>query len=144
MVFLLFLLIWASDVGAYFSGRLLGRRKLAPRISPNKTWEGVYGGIILALIAAWLWSGPVAGLGIEALPLAVIDDSGKSFVYIFGNEGHDAVQFTFFKGHQDHFIGTTRPAKKFTDVKAGINPLHGGKRAGCSGACPPSNVWARS
>jgi phosphatidate cytidylyltransferase len=71
-VFLLLLIIWASDTGAYFSGIRFGRHKLARVISPKKTWEGVYGGIILALIAAWLWSGPVAGLGIEALPLAVI------------------------------------------------------------------------
>lgn len=44
--------ITASDMGAYFSGRLLGGAKLAPSISPSKTWSGSIGGIILALIIA--------------------------------------------------------------------------------------------
>ena len=72
VLFLLLLIIWASDTGAYFAGVKLGRNKLAPSISPKKTWEGVYGGLLLALLAAWLWSGPVAHLGIDLLPLAVI------------------------------------------------------------------------
>lgn len=69
IVFLLLLIIWASDVGAYFSGRQFGRQKLAPVISPKKTREGVYGGIVLAIAAAFLWSGPVAGLDIPAAAL---------------------------------------------------------------------------
>lgn len=48
-----FILIWASDTFAYFGGRAFGKRKLAPRISPNKTWEGFISGLIAALIAAW-------------------------------------------------------------------------------------------
>ena len=56
----LFTLVWVADIGAYFSRRALGRRKLAPSISPGKTWEGVIGGILLNL--AWIslafyWSG---------------------------------------------------------------------------------------
>ena len=72
VVFLLLLVIWASDVGAYFSGKHLGRNKLAPVISPNKTWEGVYGGILLALLASFLWSNWLAGLDLPALALVVM------------------------------------------------------------------------
>ena len=72
VLFLLLLIIWASDTGAYFAGVKFGRNKLAPSISPKKTWEGVYGGLLLALLAAWLWSGPAMHLGIDLLPLAAI------------------------------------------------------------------------
>ncbi len=51
----LFIIIWAGDVGAYCIGSLLGREphghRLAPKISPNKSWEGVFGGVLFALIA---------------------------------------------------------------------------------------------
>lgn len=50
-VTLLLLLVWGADTGAYFAGRRFGRRKLAIRISPGKTWEGAVGGLLLALVA---------------------------------------------------------------------------------------------
>lgn len=50
--FLSFGCIWASDIGAYFTGRAIGRTKLWPSISPNKTIEGAIGGIVLSLVVA--------------------------------------------------------------------------------------------
>lgn len=48
-------LVWAADIAAYFGGRALGRRKLAPAISPGKSWEGVWSGMVGALALAGLW-----------------------------------------------------------------------------------------
>lgn len=52
--------VWAFDSMAFFTGRFFGRHKLAPNISPNKTWEGVVGGTVLALVAAFIVTRPIA------------------------------------------------------------------------------------
>ena len=48
-------LVWAADIAAYFGGRALGRRKLAPAISPGKSWEGVWSGMLGVLLRAAAW-----------------------------------------------------------------------------------------
>jgi phosphatidate cytidylyltransferase len=65
LVFSIFL-VKITDVGAYFSGRLLGRHKMIPWLSPKKTWEGLVGGIVLALLCAVAGGGWLRAAG--ALP----------------------------------------------------------------------------
>jgi len=60
LILLLFFLIWGADIGAYFSGRAFGRRKLAVAVSPGKSWEGFFGGLLTATVIAvlmLLWLG---------------------------------------------------------------------------------------
>jgi phosphatidate cytidylyltransferase len=47
-------LVWAADTGAFFAGRWFGRVPLAPRVSPKKTWEGVFGGVLTAGVVAFI------------------------------------------------------------------------------------------
>lgn len=54
LILLLLLIVWAADTGAYFTGKAFGRHKLAPRISPGKTREGLLGGLVLAPLIALL------------------------------------------------------------------------------------------
>jgi phosphatidate cytidylyltransferase len=49
-------LVWAADIAAYFGGRTFGRHKLAPTISPGKSWEGVWSGMVGVLLLALLWT----------------------------------------------------------------------------------------
>ncbi len=70
-----FLIIWSADIGAYAAGRLFGRRKLAPSISPGKSWEGVVGGQVLVVIVVSLllkYTPTGLNLGPWLYPLAAV------------------------------------------------------------------------
>lgn len=55
MTLLVFCLVWVADIGAYFCGKRWGSHKLAPAISPGKSWEGVVGGLLAVLVFAFMW-----------------------------------------------------------------------------------------
>ena len=102
----MFVLVWAADSGAYFAGRAFGRRRLAPRVSPGKTWEGAFGGTALAVVAA----GAMAwGLGWEPVSGWVVLAAGLAVAAIVGDLFESAV-------------------KRARDVKdsGGLLPGHGG------------------
>ena len=77
-VFWLFAVVWASDTGAYLAGRTIGGPRLAPRISPAKTWAGAAGGVVAAVGASILlgWLMPLAGWVAERPTLAVLVVAG--------------------------------------------------------------------
>ncbi len=49
-------LVWGADSGAYMFGKLFGKHKLAPKVSPGKTWEGFFGGLVTSALLSWLFS----------------------------------------------------------------------------------------
>ena len=55
MLLSIFLLVWVADIAAYFGGKAFGRRKLAPQISPGKSWAGVYSGVLGVLVLGVGW-----------------------------------------------------------------------------------------
>lgn len=89
-------IVWVADIAAYFSGKAFGKRKLAPRISPGKTWAGFFGGVVgviayvfftaqfegsyaYAVAAKWPWFGVVA-IAIGLATLSVMGDLFESLL----------------------------------------------------------------
>lgn len=80
-IFWLLLVVWATDIFAYFAGRGIGGPKLAPRLSPKKTWAGLVGGmfgaaVVGAAAAIWLDLGSPALLALVSAALAVVAQAG--------------------------------------------------------------------
>lgn len=85
-VLFLFLVVWASDIGAYLAGRRFGGPKLAPAVSPNKTWSGAAGGLVAAMLVGLLAAAVIAPEGLAvgrallvAAILAVLAQLGDLF-----------------------------------------------------------------
>lgn len=74
-VLVLLLVVWATDIAAYLAGRLVGGPKLAPRISPGKTWSGAAGGLAGALLVGALAGADARTIGLAAV-LSIVSQAG--------------------------------------------------------------------
>jgi phosphatidate cytidylyltransferase len=67
------LAVWAGDIFAYFVGKSLGRHRMSPQISPNKTWEGAAASILASVIVGTLWMQHAPGISSALLRIGLID-----------------------------------------------------------------------
>ncbi|MCM0611478.1 phosphatidate cytidylyltransferase [Marinobacter sediminum] len=71
VILYVFCVVWVADIGAYFSGRAFGKAKLAPRVSPGKSWAGVWGGLLAVGVFAVIVSTLASASVVETLLLVV-------------------------------------------------------------------------
>lgn len=91
-IFFLFLVVWSADTAAYFTGRAIGGPKLAPKISPGKTWSGLAGGLTVPTLLAYgfaVWLGDT-----RALALALLG-AGLAFASQIGDLAESAIKRKF-------------------------------------------------
>lgn len=84
IIFWVLFVVWATDIGAYFAGRSIGGPKIAPKISPKKTWSGLIGGMISAAVVSYIivhWINNISPwqLVISGTLLAVVSQAGDFF-----------------------------------------------------------------
>jgi phosphatidate cytidylyltransferase len=110
LVLFLLLLVWAADVGAFFAGRAFGRLKLAPRVSPNKTWEGLIGGVVVSTVVAvagvwWFGRPPLAFicLSVAVVLISIVGDLTESMFKRFAGLKDSGSIFPGHGGVLDRF-----------------------------------------
>lgn len=81
-------LLWASDTGAYFTGKTIGRHLLMERVSPKKTWEGLFGGLVLSMTTS-------VGLSFFFKQLSLTEWAGMAFIIVFTGTLGDLVESMF-------------------------------------------------
>jgi phosphatidate cytidylyltransferase len=92
ILFWMFAVIWATDIFAFFAGRSLGGPKIAPDISPNKTWSGLAGGLvasmIIGLLSSFMFTGGILFFAIASIFLSLLEQGSdlleSKFKRIFG------------------------------------------------------------
>jgi phosphatidate cytidylyltransferase len=103
-VLFVFLVVWASDIGAYMAGRALGGPKLAPAVSPNKTWSGAVGGLLSSVTAgvltAYVMEHGLSGqAAVVAAVLGVVSQAGDLFESWIKRRFHVKDSSSLIPGH---------------------------------------------
>jgi phosphatidate cytidylyltransferase len=124
------ILIWAADIGAFFVGRRFGRTRLAPNVSPGKTWEGVVGGLLAsALVAAMgselfdqpsLWFVPLC---LAVVAFSIVGDLTESLLKRFAGLKDSGSLFPGHGGVMDRIDSVTgaAPVLLFVLIKLGVH-----------------------
>ncbi|RTL43474.1 MAG: phosphatidate cytidylyltransferase [Burkholderiales bacterium] len=116
-----FCLVWMADIAAYFCGRAFGRRKLAPAISPGKSWEGVWGGMAGVLLLGVTW--------VHAIDVHLSVDSPSLFTLLVQRHGVVSLLAVVFLGAMsvvgDLFESLVKRAAGAKD-SSHLLPGHGG------------------
>ncbi|MFT0212976.1 phosphatidate cytidylyltransferase [Pseudomonas sp. F1_0610] len=84
LILAVMLMVWMADIGAYFVGKAIGKRKLAPQVSPGKSWEGAIGGLVISVavvISYALWR----DLAIASLPVMILGAAIVVAISIIGD-----------------------------------------------------------
>jgi phosphatidate cytidylyltransferase len=118
----LIVMVAATDIGAYFSGKLIGGAKLAPRISPNKTWAGLIGGSACAAIASYGFHHDLMGTAIAlsfGVAVAILGQTGDIFESALKRRAGVKDSGKILPGHGgllDRFDGLTLTAPLYLNV----------------------------
>lgn len=116
-----FCLVWMADIAAYFCGRAFGKRKLAPAISPGKSWEGVWGGMAGVLLLGVTW--------VHVIDVSLAVDSPSLFTLLVQRHGVVSLLAVVFLGAMsvvgDLFESLVKRAAGAKD-SSNLLPGHGG------------------
>jgi len=116
-----FCLVWMADIAAYFCGRAFGKRKLAPAISPGKSWEGVWGGLAGVILLGFVW--------VHVIEVQVPVDSPSLHTLLVQRHGIVSLLALVFLGAMsvvgDLFESLVKRAAGAKD-SSGLLPGHGG------------------
>jgi phosphatidate cytidylyltransferase len=134
LVVLTFLAVWATDTGALFSGNLIGGPKLAPVLSPNKTWAGFFGGILcaalIAAIVALIVHTPVLWAALFGIALSLAGHAGDLFESFIKRRTGKKDSGGLIPGHggvldRIDSILFAAPVATFIVLVLGLDPLRG-------------------
>jgi phosphatidate cytidylyltransferase len=103
LLLFILLIVWAADIGAYFVGKGFGRVKLAPQISPGKSWEGVFGGLtaatLLAMVASRYFDADISVMIPFCLAVTMLSIVGDLTVSMFKRDAGVKDSGSLFPGH---------------------------------------------